>query len=230
MWEWTLIAAALWSVSWSPWMLPLALIVIGSRQHALGVLGHESVHRAIGGVPLRWSDRLGNALCMWPILSDVATYRRWHLAHHANLGTDRDPERAQRELFAQWYTNLTPARRALILAADSVGLHAAEPMSTLRVIMGPWTVWRWAHLAILASALIAVGGPLGLVAFFAALFSTFWASMRWRIWHEHLGPDVTLEYTASWWQRALCVPHYIWRHVDHHRAGRWSVPCWELSA
>ena len=227
VWEWTLIGAALWSISLSPWMLPLAMIVIGSRQHALGVLGHEAVHRAIGGIPLRWSDRIGNALCMWPILSDVATYRRWHLEHHANLGTDRDPERAQRALFQQWYADLTHARRARILAADAVGLHAVEPLSVLRIIMGPWSKARVAHAIVLVSGL-SVFGPVAFVAFFVALFSTFWASMRWRIWHEHLGPDVTLDYRATWWQRALFVPHYIWRHVDHHRPGRWAVSCWEL--
>ncbi len=226
-WEWTLIAAALWSVSWSAWMLPLAMIVIGSRQHALGVLGHEAVHRAIGGIPLRWSDRLGNALCMWPILSDVAAYRRWHMLHHQHLGTEWDPERVQRDMYADWYTNLTLARRVKILAADCLGLHAVEPMSVLKVIIGPWSLLRVAH-AIVLVAVLSVFGPVALVAWFAALFSTFWASMRWRIWHEHLGPDVTLDYRPTWWQRALFVPHYIWRHVDHHRPGRWAVPCWEL--
>jgi len=226
--EWAIICAALWLLSWSTWMLPLTMIVIGSRQHALGVLGHEAVHRAIGGIPLHWSDRLGNLLCMWPILSDVDTYRRWHMLHHQHLGSDLDPERAQRDMYRTRYSDLTPARRAWILAGDCLGLHADEPLSVLKVVMGPWSAPRAIHALALSSVIVVSFGLLPLLAFISSLFTVFWASMRWRIWHEHIGPDVTLDYRPTWLQRLLFVPHYIWRHVDHHRPGRWAVPCWEL--
>lgn len=227
--EWVIIGAALWAASWSAWLLPVALLVIGSRQHALGVLGHEAVHRAIGGIPLHRSDRLGNVLCMWPILSDVAAYRDWHMPHHRHLGTELDPERSQIALYAQWYTDLTPWRRIRILVADCLGLHAAEPWSVLRTITGAWGPVRAIHALTLSGLIVALAGPVALLAYGFSLFSAFWASMRWRIWHEHLGPDVTLDYTPTWWQRALFVPHYIWCHVEHHKPGQWHLPCWDLS-
>jgi fatty acid desaturase len=68
-----------------------SVIVIGSRQHALGFHYHEACH----GLLFRnrkWNDRVG-VLCMgWPLFVDLAPYRNTHLRHHANTNTSNDPD------------------------------------------------------------------------------------------------------------------------------------------
>ena len=40
----------------------------------------------------RLNDNLANMLAAWPVLSQVATYRKTHLLHHLRLGTDADTD------------------------------------------------------------------------------------------------------------------------------------------
>jgi len=69
----------------------LALVVIGSRQLALGLAAHEAMHgvlftnRAI-------NDWVGKWICARPIWVNFDLYRIEHFEHHRHLGTDGDPD------------------------------------------------------------------------------------------------------------------------------------------
>ena len=81
-------AVAIYSESWL--VYPLAVIVIASRQHALGVLMHDASHSKL------FSNRtanevIGNILCALPVGMTVARYRADHFRHHNAPNTDRDP-------------------------------------------------------------------------------------------------------------------------------------------
>ncbi|GFM50968.1 fatty acid desaturase family protein [Pseudomonas capsici] len=77
----------------SPWLLPLALLLIGSRQRALATLLHEAAHGA-----LCRSRRLEKFIGTWCsgylIFQGWSSYKRSHtLDHHHKLGDpDRDPD------------------------------------------------------------------------------------------------------------------------------------------
>lgn len=77
----------------SPWLIPLAILLIGSRQRALATLLHEAAHGA-----LCRSKRLEKFLGTWCsgylVFQAWDSYKRSHtLDHHHKLGdADRDPD------------------------------------------------------------------------------------------------------------------------------------------
>lgn len=91
--EWSLIIlfAFLCEMYFSWPLYLLAVIVIGARYLALGLIMHEAVHKLISknsGL----NDWLGEILCAWPLLISMRSYKVKHLAHHAWLNTDKDPD------------------------------------------------------------------------------------------------------------------------------------------
>lgn len=78
---------AFWS--WGGYVL--AVLIIGARQHALGILMHDAVH--YGAAPdRRLNDLLGNLLTAYPLLISLERFRQYHLAHHARTNAEDDPE------------------------------------------------------------------------------------------------------------------------------------------
>jgi len=220
--EWALLASALYSAYAWPWCLPLAVLVIGSRQQALLVLGHEAVHQ---GDTL--SDRVANWLCFWPAGVDVQAFRDFHVLHHMYIGTQRDPEVDERDGQPEAWIDLTPYKKRLILAGDVLGLGIPEALSIARRVGGQYTQERIGYLAGVVAAILWLA-PALLMLWVWALFTVAWACLRARMWREHydLPAGETHEYVARWWERALYVPHYIWRHRAHH--DRWHISAWDL--
>src|SRR5207245_3645499 len=69
----------------------VALVVIGSRQLGLAVVMHEAAHRTLFK-SRAWNDWAGNWLAAYPVWTDTAPYRNYHLVHHAKTGTMEDPD------------------------------------------------------------------------------------------------------------------------------------------
>ena len=69
----------------------IVIILLGSRQHALGVLGHDSAHFAASS-SRKINDLSAELLCFWPLLTGLGDFRRFHLNHHRYLDTEKDPE------------------------------------------------------------------------------------------------------------------------------------------
>ncbi len=85
--------AALWQARW-PWPWPLGALVAGWGAFNCTVLLHEALHRNVFSGP---SPRL-YTLVEWcyalPTAISPAQFTRWHLDHHAQLGSpDLDPKR-----------------------------------------------------------------------------------------------------------------------------------------
>src|SRR5512139_2026378 len=95
--DWGLVLASMALVAFwpHPWTLPLvvvaALFVIGARQLGLAILMHEASHRSLFA-SRRVNDFVGSWLCAYPIWSDLAAYRPYHLQHHAKTATAEDPD------------------------------------------------------------------------------------------------------------------------------------------
>ncbi|HEX8204210.1 MAG TPA: fatty acid desaturase, partial [Isosphaeraceae bacterium] len=202
--------------------------VIGTRQHALAILGHEGAH---GLVSRRkwlndWSTRL---LCFAPLGVDLEQYEGFHRAHHVANGTGDDPELVFKRLEGKWELPLTPGRLARYVLTDllgagapfalglAVGLHPRNARGRL-ALLGWWGA---------ALGVVAWSGRWLIPGIWAVAFVTsFWCVFRLRMWTEHVGTATTHTITASWWQRAIFLPHSTWLHDVHH--ANVNIPCYHL--
>ncbi|HLX81228.1 MAG TPA: fatty acid desaturase [Burkholderiales bacterium] len=85
-----LIAAALYWWTW--WVVIPCVVLIGTRQHALFVLAHESAHYRL--FEQRWLNDAAGRVCATLQGLSMRTYRVIHRLHHNNLYTGLDPDTA----------------------------------------------------------------------------------------------------------------------------------------
>lgn len=191
----------------------LAIILIGTRQHGIAVLGHDGAHGSI--CKPRWLNDALAKLCFWPLGISLREYRAFHFMHHGFVGTPHDPERRLKAKNATAWDLPASRRRILMLCAKDFlilpALRDVMPFMALVVsstsIVWALAFWTW---------VIVVFGLWPLVLWFMALSTSFWASNRMRIWTEHQGTDGTHCVRMSWWQRFLFAPHNIGWHFEHH--------------
>lgn len=87
------IAVSVWLVTVSPWVYPVSVVLIGSRQRALATLLHESAHGTLARN--RSLNRLlGSIFSGWLIFQTWHRYRQTHVIdHHRYLGEEPgDPD------------------------------------------------------------------------------------------------------------------------------------------
>lgn len=69
----------------------LALVLLGGRQLACAILMHDMSHRAVFK-SARLNMFVGNWLGGYPVINDCIRYRPYHIKHHVNAGTTKDPD------------------------------------------------------------------------------------------------------------------------------------------
>lgn len=213
------------SVAWAviPW------VVIGSRQHALAVLGHEGAHRSICANP-RLNDFLG-ALAFLPLGGCLVSYRAWHARHHAYTGTERDPEyrlvlKAKKFALPMTWQRVIGQCAFVLIGGGAAGVYEVITET------GPRTIKEAIPPAVFMTLSVAGLVCAGLwwvpAVWFACLCTTFWLCFHLRILTEHLGANGgTHALNAPLWMRALTHPHNIWRHAAHHADP--SIPYYHLA-
>lgn len=88
---WTVIASAVAiGVIW-PILIPICIMVIGTRQLGLAILMHEAAHGALHP-DHRLNDWLGHWLCAVPVGASLSAYRPYHLSHHRFAQQLEDPD------------------------------------------------------------------------------------------------------------------------------------------
>ena len=194
--EWATIAVLM--AASNLWPHPLvwiaSIFIIGSRQHALGVLVHDAGHYLAARSRL-WNDRLANYLAAYPLFFPVQGYRTYHLEHHGLLETPRDPERLTIDAFPRDFTFPMPKPRLYWLMVRDLSLGSLIPMS--RLIDYVWTVpsGRGPHIRRVVlwhavAATIALASGYGLTYLFlwvVPAFSSFPFFFRLRTAAEHSG-------------------------------------------
>ena len=103
--DWFVIALAFGAVFvWpNPLTVLIAGLVIGNRQHALALLGHDGTHFTIT-YKRKVNDVLTNLLTWVPLGLTLDGYRNLHKFHHQFLGTESDPEVVYKGLKAEEWT------------------------------------------------------------------------------------------------------------------------------
>ena len=237
--EWTAIAVAAWVTEtfWHPLLYAVAVVWIGSRQHALAVMAHDGVHGLIVR-NRRTNDLLAELLLAWPVLVPFRSYRHVHRLHHRHLGTARDPDFARNrpERLGRRGGAMEFARIMLGLNAEQRGLLAffawgdgAIETETLK----PRAWLRGGYYALVLGAAWAFGG-LSLLAqyWLVPLFTWFLFCMRLKGTAEHFAVEGSDALSLSRsirpgpLARLLIAPKQVYCHIEHHLYP--SVPHYRL--
>ncbi len=88
---WAVILGAMALSVWQPFFIPIAIMLIGTRQLGLAILEHEAAH---GGLHpnQRVNDTLASLFCGPGFGGNLASYRTYHLTHHKYAQQPEDPD------------------------------------------------------------------------------------------------------------------------------------------
>src|SRR6185295_11373794 len=206
----------------------VAVIWIGSRQHALFLLAHDGAHRLLH--PNRWwNDRLSELCLAWPLLVPFHSYRKIHVLHHRHLNSEADPD---------WRRNHSEAlqlgRSWMEFARFALGLNASQFRVLDFFVMGRTDASagratlsgdrpRVALYAVIVGG-AAAGDWLSLLAAYwlVPLFTWFLAVMRLKGLAEHFAVEDAAPANASrttlpnWSEALLVAPKNVGYHIEHH--------------
>jgi fatty acid desaturase len=220
--DWLVIAAMLGMIHIWPhfYTVLVGILIIGNRQHALTVLGHDGTHYTLSR-NAALNDFLTNLICFWPLGLTVSGYRALHYAHHRNTGTENDPELGHKRMRSpQWdlpATLRTVLRYALM---DLIGYSVADYIIIVR-FSKPQSRRDYVPLALFhmgaLSVLLWAGGWLMAAAWYFSLVTSFMMFFRLRLWLEHQGTGDTQRLTLTSWEGAILSPHNAWHHWEHHK-------------
>jgi len=171
----TAIVAALLLAIQAPWAAPIALLVLGNRQRALGNILHDAAHRNLTRNRVL-NDLVTRALIAPLLFVSLSYYRELHFRHHLDLGgQDADPDliplpaQKARSWVAAVAAN-TLSLRAILGSTFGHLLDPAAPAAGRLYIVGWWSV-------LLGVLVLAAGlGP-------AAAMLTLWLGARATAFH-----------------------------------------------
>lgn len=243
------IALAYWP---DPFVIFPCVVLIGTRQHALFVIAHDSAHYLL--YERRWlNDLAGRACAMLQGLS-MCTYRVIHRLHHNNLYGELDPDTALHGGYPRGKTylikkllkdlsGLTAWKTYAYFLGGTPGLNTATNVAIRPLDDTSEKLRREArldrnavivfHLTLLL--LFALSGYLMqyLVLWILPLVTVVQAILRLRAIAEHgattdFASPLTAARTnvAPAWLEWLLFPHHVNYHIEHHLYA--SVPHYNL--
>lgn len=209
--DWVVISFSIALSVVCPYCIPLSVFIVGNRQHALSILGHDATHKLVSKNRFI-NESLGNYFCYSPLLIPWREYRSFHAKHHKFLGTTKDPELPIKEKLGLTEENATKRRIVSSFFADLffLGISLESRLKPRRKDLRDWAI---VHFLILSLGIACWQIPL---IWYLSIISSGIAFARLRVWHEHVGTDKTHKISASWWQRILFLPHYAEYHHEHH--------------
>lgn len=240
-----------------PFLIPLCVAIIGTRQLGLAILMHEAAH---GGLSPngKFNDFLGHWLCAVPVGASLGLYRPYHLSHHKYAQQAEDPDlvlsapfpvtRASlRRKIIRDLTGQTFFKQRVLLAIDAFrrkdmaarssspkddSAHEYEAVVTGRSV-APFLL---VNLGLLVAAVLAGAWWAYFALWLLPLATWFPMVTRLRNIAEHACVEGSAEDAfraarttrASWWERAFIAPYWVNFHAEHHLF--MHVPCWKLPA
>ncbi|ULQ47187.1 fatty acid desaturase family protein [Flagellatimonas centrodinii] len=257
---WSVIALSFAALAYWPNPLTFLLVVgvLGGRQLALAILGHEAAHRTLfrhRGL----NDWAGDWLAARWIWNDVPRYRIHHMRHHAHTGTEGDPDLSlvapfpttRRSLWKKVLRDLTGVTGVRRIAAQVlIDIGVFEYTVAAKVTPRPSAGRRWADYAaegarnmagvVLTNALMfavlaLIGHAWLYAAWGVAYLTTFSLFIRLRSIAEHAcmarSSDPlrnTRTTRAGWLARMTVAPFNVNFHLEHHLLA--AVPWFRLPA
>ena len=237
---WAVIALSITVGILYPLMIPLCILVIGSRQHGIAILMHDAAHSALFK-NRRLNDLAGKYLLAASYGGDLLSYRRYHLQHHKFTQSADDPDlplsakfpvtkksltrKFIRDMTGQTFFRLASAKRGsnakMIEGADAFAKQSLWPViifnTTLFFVLASIGHW-WAYF----------------VLWLLPLTTWFFAVLRLRNIAEHAmtsTDDNPLTHArttqVNFLERIFFSPYWVNYHVEHHVY--MYVPCYRLS-
>ena len=122
---WVVIVASVWfGLHYSTWWSYLiAVIMIGSRQHALGTLVHDGTHFTLAKNRAA-NDFICDIFCAFPIFISTRGFRIFHITHHRYTRTEKDPEVHAKDAHPDYIWLKTKWGTFSTLARDFLGINA----------------------------------------------------------------------------------------------------------
>ena len=243
---WAVIAAAIAvGVIW-PLLIPICVMVIGTRQLGLAILMHEAAHGALHPNQ-KVNDWLGHWLAA-PVGASLAAYRPYHLSHHRFAQQPEDPDlvlsapfpvspASLRRKIIRDLTGQTFFKQRILLpialrrqVQTSEKAHDYEAVVTGRSVL-PFLL---VNLAFLLGLSLAGLWWAWFVLWLLPMATWFPMVTRIRNIAEHAcvegsaaDPYRAARTTlARWWERAFIAPYWVNFHAEHHLF--MYVPCWNL--
>jgi fatty acid desaturase len=222
---WAVIGAAMAAGIVWPVTIPLAIMIIGTRQLGLRILMHDAAHGALHP-NLRVNDFVAEYFC----LGGVAAYRSYHLKHHKYAQQREDPDLM---LSAPFPVTRMSLRRKIF--RDLTGqTYIKERKALLRA--KPGTATRYLAVNGAAFALFAAAGLwwAWLVLWLLPFMTWYMLVTRLRNIAEHAlvaqnEPDPLRHARttrANLLERAFIAPYWVNYHCEHHMV--MHMPCWSL--
>jgi fatty acid desaturase len=208
----------------------IGIFILGTRQLALALLGHEAIHKNISK-HLGLNNFLGSTLASLPLFQTLNFFKKFHLDHHAYLQTDKDPEIKFRAKYpSRWKVPFMKFNLLKLFLTDLTGVGYLEAWHALMLLRHNLTIadlfiplFFWTAVCYGFSSINMGWIPLY---WFIAFVTSYWAMFRQRALVEHLGTDETHKIKANYLQRFLYLPHNTSYHYEHHVYP--NVPCWNL--
>jgi fatty acid desaturase len=119
------IAASVYSKNWLVYIF--SVIVIASRQQALGVVMHEAVHYHLFSNK-KVGDLISQLFLAFPLGLSTTVYRHKHLAHHRFTNTENDPDYIQQKNSKEWVWPKNKKEAFVIFFRDLVGLNLHDSL------------------------------------------------------------------------------------------------------
>lgn len=217
------VAAVVAVVAWGPWLVPLAVLLIGNRQRALGNILHDAGHRNLSrrrGV----NDGIATLFLAPLLFADIRRYRELHARHHRHLGDDeKDPDYlfAAIEWPRHWWQSFISQLAHPAAWRSSVVGHLGDP--TLGWHARGWIlVWWLVALVLAAGAVGAEATLIGGLLWMLARATTFHAITTFREMCDHHGREpggvfsFTRDMVTKGMWRWLIHPRNNGYHLTHH--------------
>jgi len=224
--QFAILAATTWSLMASAnplvWV-PLA-IVQGFTVFNFTVLLHEVVHHTVFDRPRPKLERALAWLYAVPSGISASQFTRWHLDHHAELGSSEDDPKRHHlspKINARWY-KLLYCSPALFPIYFRAARHesATYPAALQRQIVLERRVSMAAHLTLLGAIAAASGPAAALRAYIVPVFFVFPVAFMLNRLGQHY--DIDPKEPAKWstlvrgqwfWDFAFLNSNY---HLEHH--------------
>jgi fatty acid desaturase len=230
--DWLIIFLAWWLTAYvSLYFLPLALLVIGNRQRALGNLLHDAGHSALDRIKWR-NDLIANLFLSWPLFNLTSRYWNQHRTHHLYLGSmAEDPDFIHKDTFWQ-----TTWQKVLSLNLFSWAMWRGNTFGQIFDVNWKAKIKFALWWIVVLSLLIVVAGLQPTL-----IFVGLWMLSRATVFHfittfreisDHVGlvPGSLIGFTrnnpTNSIARIFFHPHKNGYHLTHHLAQR--VPFFAL--
>ena len=237
---------AIWFGHWA--IYALMMLVIATRQHALGILMHDATHfRCLTNH--KANDVISDLFCALPSGILTSRYRHEHQMHHRFLNTDKDPYWVDFKADEMWSFPKKKKSTLMIFLGDLIGINGKKMMK----VAHRWSPWI-NHFSqqkipppLTKIERVTIYFFVATVACFLFLTNSWWlflilwviplstltvAMLRLRTIGEHLGLPNKHELDASrhtdgtLLERLSISPLNINYHIDHHLFP--SVPYYNL--